>query len=156
MVATVDLARLSNIKVAFVLGMNDGVYPTRMDYEGLLSDNEREWFSQIGYELAPTSKNRLLQENFLLYRALTTPSDKLYMSYPTADEEGKALLSSLYIKKIIGNDKTAGLLSGVEVERVVIDPIELLDESALPYLRHPRTALAHLMVQNAKLNIVEN
>ncbi len=28
MVATVDLARLSNIKVAFVLGINDGIYNT--------------------------------------------------------------------------------------------------------------------------------
>ncbi len=147
MVATVDLARLSNIKVAFVIGMNDGVYPTRMEYEGLLSDIEREWFSQIGYELAPTSTNRLLQENFLFYRAITTPSNKLYMTYPTADEEGKALLASLYIKKIIGNDKKAGLLSGVSIERVVVDPIELLDGNVLPYLRHPRTALAHLMVQ---------
>lgn len=147
MVATVELARLSDIKVAFVLGMNDGIYPTRMDYEGLLSDTEREWFSQIGYELAPTSKNRLLQENFLIYRALTTPSEKLYLTYPTADEEGKALLASLYIKKMIGNDKTVGLLSGVEVQRVVIDPIELLDGDVLPYVRHPGTALAHLMVQ---------
>ncbi|MFK5710051.1 helicase-exonuclease AddAB subunit AddB [Lysinibacillus boronitolerans] len=147
MVATVDLARLSNIKVAFVIGMNDGVYPTRMEYEGLLSDIEREWFSQIGYELAPTSTNRLLQENFLFYRAITTPSNKLYMTYPTADEEGKALLASLYIKKIIGNDKKAGLLSDISIERVVVDPIELLDEDVLPYLRHPRTALAHLMVQ---------
>lgn len=147
MVATVDLARLSDIKAAFVIGMNDGVYPTRMDYEGLLSDTEREWFSQIGYELAPTSVNRLLQENFLFYRAVTTPSHKLYMTYPTADEEGKALLASIYIKKIIGNTSTPGLLCDVPVERVVIDPIELLEGDVLPYLRHPRTALAHLMVQ---------
>ncbi|MFJ7735935.1 helicase-exonuclease AddAB subunit AddB [Lysinibacillus sp. NPDC097287] len=147
-VATVELARLSDIKVAFVLGMNDGVYPTRLDYEGLLSDTEREWFTQIGYELAPTSKNRLLQENFLIYRALTTPSEKLYMTYPTADEEGKALLSSFYMKKVIGDDKTAGLLSGVSIQRVVIDPIEeLAENTALSYLRHPRTALSYLMVQ---------
>lgn len=147
MVATVDLARLSHIKVAFVLGMNDGVYPTRLDYEGLLSDVEREWFTHIGYELAPTSKKSTITGKLLLYRAITTPSDKLYMTYPTADEEGKALISSLYIKKIIGNEKTAGLLSGVNVERVVIDPIELLDDNVLPYIRHPRTALAHLMLQ---------
>ena len=147
-VATVELARLANIKVAFVLGMNDGVYPTRLDYEGLLSDTEREWFTQIGYELAPTSKNRLLQENFLVYRALTTPSEKLYMTYATADEEGKALLPSLYIKKIIGDGKTAGILKDVSVQRVVIDPIEELTETtSLSYLRHPRTALSYLMVQ---------
>ncbi|GLC87763.1 helicase-exonuclease AddAB subunit AddB [Lysinibacillus piscis] len=141
MVATVDLARLSDVKATFIIGMNDGVYPTRIDYEGLLSDNEREWFTQIGYELAPTSTNRLLREDFLLYSAITTPTTHLYMTYPTADEEGKALLASLYIKKM------TTMLNGMPVERVVIDPIELMKGDSFSYIRHPRTALAHLMVQ---------
>ncbi|MEG0258998.1 MAG: helicase-exonuclease AddAB subunit AddB, partial [Lysinibacillus sp.] len=150
MVATVELARLSHVKVTFILGMNDGVYPARMDYEGLLSDTEREWFTQIGYELAPTSKGRLMQEDFLIYRAMTTPSDRLYICYPTADEESKALLPSLYIKKIAGDvdKKVTGLLQGVPVTQAVIDPIEALTAtSAMPYLHHPRTALPYLMVQ---------
>ena len=63
--------RLTKMKAVFVLGVNDGVYPKRMDHEGLLSDTEREWFTQIGFELAPTSKMRLLDENYLVYKAFT-------------------------------------------------------------------------------------
>lgn len=142
MVATVDLARLSHKKVVFVIGVNDGVYPKRMDYEGLLSDTEREWFEQIGYALAPTSKSRLMQEAYLTYRAFTSPSHKLYVTYPTADEESKTLTVSLYVKKL------QQILSGLPVTRVYLDPIEVLSEvSPLPYLRHPRTALPYLMMQ---------
>jgi len=141
-VATVDLARLSHKKIVFVIGVNDGVFPQRMDYEGLLSDTEREWFSQIGYTLAPTSKNRLMQEAFLTYRAFTSASHKLYVSYPTADEESKSLTVSLYIKKL------QQIFSGLSVNRVYLDPIEdLSGSSPLSYLRHPRTALPYLMMQ---------
>ena len=45
--------------------------------KGLLSDTEREWFTQIGFELAPTSKMRLLDENYLVYKAFVTASDYL-------------------------------------------------------------------------------
>ena len=142
-VATVDLARLSQKKVVFVVGVNDGVFPQRMDYEGLLSDTEREWFSQIGYTLAPTSKSRLMQEAYVIYRALTSPSHQLYISYPVADEENKALTVSLYVKKL------QQMLQGLSITRVYIDPIEALtpDFSPLPYLRHPRTALPYLVMQ---------
>lgn len=141
-VATVDLARLSHKKIVFVIGVNDGVFPQRMDYEGLLSDTEREWFSQIGYALAPTSKSRLMQEAFLTYRAFTSPSHQLYVTYPTADEESKALTVSLYVKKL------QQMFRGLSVTRVFLDPVEdLTGGSSLVYLRHPRTALPYLMTQ---------
>jgi ATP-dependent helicase/nuclease subunit B len=40
-VATVDLSRLSDIRAAFVIGVNDGVFPKRLEQEGLLSDTGR-------------------------------------------------------------------------------------------------------------------
>ncbi|MGE6487668.1 helicase-exonuclease AddAB subunit AddB [Paenisporosarcina sp. NPDC076898] len=136
-VATVDLSRLSDIRAAFVLGVNDGVYPKRLEQEGLLSDTEREWFMQIGFELAPTSKMRLMDESYMAYRAVTTASEKLFVSYSVADEEGKALLPSTYIKRL------QQLLPKVEVELAVIDPIVLKD-SAEHYIQHPRATLPFL------------
>ena len=56
--------------------------------------------ADIGFELAPTSKMKLMDETFMAYRAFTSPREKLYVSYPVADEEGKALLPSLYIARI--------------------------------------------------------
>ncbi|MGG0658260.1 helicase-exonuclease AddAB subunit AddB [Rummeliibacillus pycnus] len=141
-VATSDIARLTKTKAVFVIGVNEGVYPKRMDYEGLLADNEREWFAQIGYEIAPTSKTRLLEEEFITYHAFTMESDRLIVSYAIADEESKALLPSLYIKRL--EDQ----LKNIKKTIALVDPSESTDEqSALSYIVHPRTSLAFLMKQ---------
>lgn len=134
-VATVDLSRLSNIRAAFVIGVNDGVFPKRVEQEGLLSDTEREWFMQIGFELAPTSKMRLMDESYMVYRAVTTASEKLFVSYSVADEEGKALLPSTYIKRL------QQLLPKVEVELAVIDPT-VITGNASHYIQHPRATMS--------------
>lgn len=146
-VATVDLSRLSNIRAAFVVGVNDGVFPKRLEQEGLLSDTEREWFMQIGFELAPTSKMRLMDESYMAYRAVTTASEKLFVSYAVADEEGKALLPSTYIKRL------QQLLPNIEVEVAVIDPA-VLKESTIHYIQHPRATLP-FMATKLKQSTVE-
>lgn len=146
-VATVEYSRFDNKKCVFVIGVNDGVYPMRMDYEGLITDVERGWFSEIDTELSPTSKHRLLQEAFLIYRAFSSPTDKLYVTYASADEESKALLPSLYINRLHKLFEVNGVKT-LPHHRVLIDPIEELDnENNLSYLQHPRTSLAFLVMQ---------
>ncbi|MER2260630.1 MAG: helicase-exonuclease AddAB subunit AddB [Psychrobacillus sp.] len=141
-VGNVDTARLTNIKAVFVVGVNDGVFPKRIDHEGLLSDTEREWFSQVGFELAPTSRMRLLDENYLTYKAFATPSHYLFVSYAIADSEGKAQLPSMYISKL------QQLVGGVLLETAVIDPSDVKDPSFnMTLISHPRTTLAYLSMQ---------
>lgn len=139
-VSTIDLARLMDIKSVFVIGVNDGVLPKRVEHEGLLTDVDREWFSKIGFELAPSTKTRLLDETFMAYRAFTSASDFLTISYPIADEEGKALLPSIYIQKFID-------MLGIELTPAVIDPEELKQLDHLSYISHPRATLAYLTSQ---------
>lgn len=141
-VANLDIARISDIKAVFVLGVNDGVYPKRMDHEGLLSDTEREWFAQIGFELAPTSKMRLLDENYLVYKAFTAASEYLYVSYPIADSEGKAMLPSMYIKKL------QQMVGNVQVNIAVMDPSDSTETVFdLSTISHPRTTLPYVVMQ---------
>ncbi|MCM3610582.1 helicase-exonuclease AddAB subunit AddB [Planococcus sp. MERTA32b] len=139
-VSTIDLARLMDIKSVFVIGVNDGVLPKRIEQEGLLTDADREWFAKIGFELAPSTKTRLLDETFMAYRAFTSASDYLTISYPIADEEGKALLPSMYIQKFID-------MLGVELTPAVADPEELKQADHLSYISHPRATLAYLSSQ---------
>jgi ATP-dependent helicase/nuclease subunit B len=135
-VSSIEVSSLMNIDAVFILGVNDGVLPKRIDNEGILSDGDREWFSQVGFELAPTSKMKLMDETFIAYRAFTAPREKLYISYPIADEEGKALLPSLYIARI------SQLLPGIKTEPAVMDPTELEgDVDRFAYISHPRAAL---------------
>ncbi|MDQ0429039.1 ATP-dependent helicase/nuclease subunit B [Planomicrobium stackebrandtii] len=139
-VSKIDLARLMDIKSVFVIGANDGVLPKRIEQEGILTDTDRDWFAQIGFELAPTSKMRLMDETYMVYRAFTSASDLLTVSFPIADEEGKALLPSLYIQKL------KDMLS-IDLIPAVIDPEELMDASPMAYISHPRATLAYLTSQ---------
>ena len=141
-VTTLDISRLTDMKAVFVIGVNDGVLPKRIDSEGLLSDSEREWFMQIGFELAPTSKMRLMDETLMAYRAFTTAEEKLFITYPIADEEGKSLMPSLYIKRV------QQLLTNTTIEMAVMDPSELTsDEEHLFYISHPRASLPYVSMQ---------
>ncbi|WP_062352148.1 helicase-exonuclease AddAB subunit AddB [Bacillus kwashiorkori] len=100
MVANLELSRLSAIKVAFVIGVNDEVLPAKLQDTGILSEEDREKLLVSGLKIAPTEKQRLFDEEFLAYKAFTAAEDYLYITYPIANEEGKALLPSPYVKRI--------------------------------------------------------
>ncbi len=141
LVANLELSRLSDIKVAFVIGLNDGIMPARMNEEGILADSDRESLLQNGIKIAPSSKARLLDEEFLAYKAFTTPSHHLFLSYPLANEEGKALLPSPYLKRI------REIFPNVLEKTVVNDPSEINFLEQLEYVSHPNTAIAFLTSQ---------
>ncbi|AIQ70516.1 helicase-exonuclease AddAB subunit AddB [Paenibacillus graminis] len=102
LVGTMDRTRVSGVKYAFLLGFNEGVVPAQFKEDGILSEGERLLLENSGMELAPGSSRKLLDERFLIYNTLTTASRKLWISYATADEEGKALLPSEIIRQLHG------------------------------------------------------
>ncbi|MBD7909686.1 helicase-exonuclease AddAB subunit AddB [Sporosarcina gallistercoris] len=141
-VMTIDLATFLSIDEVFVIGTNDGVLPQRIDNEGLISDSDRQWFETVGFELAPSAKSRLMDESYKAYRAFTAASEGLTVSYPIADEAGKALIPSLYIPRL------GQLFEGLNVEIAVADPLELLDDAdEMPYISHPRSTLPYASAQ---------
>ncbi|GAB6181500.1 helicase-exonuclease AddAB subunit AddB [Desulfotomaculum defluvii] len=99
-VGTLERSRNPNVKAALVLGINDGVLPARPGEEGLFNDYEREALREIGLKLAPGAKRKLFDEQYLIYVALTRASDQLWLSYPHADDEGKALRPSQVIQRV--------------------------------------------------------
>ncbi|MDR3594890.1 helicase-exonuclease AddAB subunit AddB [Clostridium sp.] len=103
-----DVARIKGreVKILYIVGINDGVFPSAKKDEGILSDRDRETLSSIGINLASTTRNKVFEEQFLLYTALTISSEFLMLSYPMADFEGKSLRPSIVIhriKKILPN-----------------------------------------------------
>ena len=97
-----DVARIKgrDVKVLYIVGINDGVLPSSKKDEGILSDNDRNLLSEMGVDLASTTRNKIFEEQFLLYTALTISSDYLMLSYPMADFEGKSLRPSIVIPRI--------------------------------------------------------
>ncbi|WP_252311869.1 hypothetical protein [Sinobaca sp. H24] len=98
--ADMERSRLEDVKLLFVLGVNEGVLPSTMDEDGILGDEDRRWFEESGVSLAHTSSQKLLNESFLVYRALSLPSRELYISYPLANEKGEAQQPSILISQL--------------------------------------------------------
>lgn len=97
-----DVARIKgrDVKALYIVGVNDGILPASKKEEGILSDNDRNILSDIGIELASNTRNKVFEEQFLLYTVLTISSDFLMISYPMADFEGKSLRPSIVISRI--------------------------------------------------------
>lgn len=95
-----ERTRSNNLKVIFAIGINDGAFPKVNKQEGFLNDNDREILKEFGIELAKTSIDSLYEEQFNIYRTLTTPEEVLYLSYSSQDKDGNSLRPSILIKKI--------------------------------------------------------
>ena len=93
-------SRNSNIKVCFVIGINDGAFPLINKFEGYLNDKDREVLKEAGVELAKTSLETLYESNFEIYNILSMASQKLYLSYCSTDKKGDSIRPSILIKKI--------------------------------------------------------
>lgn len=95
-----DRTRNNKIRALFVLGMNDGIFPKVNRQEGYLNDNDRILLQESGIELAKTSLDLVYESQFNVYRTLTIPEEKLFLSYASSDKEGKSIRPSIMIKKI--------------------------------------------------------
>ena len=65
-----------------------------------MNDADREILKQDGIELAKGTIDKLYEDNFNIYKAFTTAEERLYLSYPSSDMQGKALRPSMLINKI--------------------------------------------------------
>ncbi|MEK8215689.1 helicase-exonuclease AddAB subunit AddB [Paenibacillus sp. FSL L8-0463] len=149
LVGSMDRTRVSGVKYAFLLGFNEGVVPAQFKEDGILSEGERLLLENSGMELAPGSSRKLLDERFLIYGALTTASTRLWISYATADEEGKALLPSEIIRQLHGMFPDAlqeRSLSGFPAA-VSPDEADAGEALHLGFVGHPGQSLRMLIMQ---------
>ena len=99
-VGTVDRSRLSGVQCAFLLGVNDGIWPLKPPADSMINEEERALLAENGMKLAESGKRQLLDDWFYMYIAFTAAQDRLMISYPLSDEEGKAKMPSQLIKRI--------------------------------------------------------
>lgn len=138
LVGTMERSRFTDVKINFVLGVNDGVIPLKPKDDGLLSEDERETLERNGVVLAPSARRKLLDEQFIIYLALTNGSDRLYVSYALADEEGKTLQPSMVIQRL------HDLFPALKEELYQNEPDSRED---VAYVQHPVKSVSYLSAQ---------
>ena len=93
-----ERARLSSHRAVFVIGASDGDFPADVSEGGLFGKRDIKALSEAGIELDINSKYRVSEEIFFAYKALTSPSEKLYITHAYLDASGTSLYPSNVIK----------------------------------------------------------
>ncbi|MFQ3543819.1 helicase-exonuclease AddAB subunit AddB [Halobacillus rhizosphaerae] len=99
-VGSVDRSRVTGIKVSFLLGVTEGMWPMKPPSDGMISEQERSLLAENGLQLAAGSNRQLLDDRFYVYLALTMPKDRLWVSYPLSNEEGKSKVPATVIQRM--------------------------------------------------------
>ncbi len=127
--------RSQSPKAVFLLGVNEGIFPARVDRQSLFTDAERAILLERGLALAPGEQEMLSSEEYLVYIALTRASDYLSCSYAISDNDGKSRRPSAIIRRI----KT--LFPKISVQEVCWPP-KATGQALLNAIDHPLRALS--------------
>lgn len=140
LIGSMDRTRSGHVKVCYVLGANDGIMPMRVKEDGILTEAERERLAEDGIAMAPGVRRRLLDERFMIYNALTTPSRHLWLSWAQADEEGKSLLPSEIVRHV------RQLFPGIPVQSIAAEPSPNLPlAEQRKFVSQPQRTLSYLI-----------
>ena len=97
--STMDLAKVENKKVVFVLGFNKDVLPVSKS-SGLIDDKDKEKLINDNIFLSPTKEAALIDEEFVAYIAMTRAQEKTYISYSLLDKSFKENFASPYLNTV--------------------------------------------------------
>lgn len=117
-VGDMERTRLNQVKVLFIVGVNDGNIPKNGSKGGIISDIDREFLKESDFELAPTPRQQMYIQQLYLYMNMTKPTEKLFLSFAKTGNDGKALRPSY----LIGSCKK--LFPAIAVEKPQMRPVE--------------------------------
>ncbi|MCW5554586.1 MAG: PD-(D/E)XK nuclease family protein [Verrucomicrobiae bacterium] len=100
LVGAIDRSRNPDLKLALVLGLNEGVFPARPVEDPLLNEVERIALASEGAPLWPGAKHRIGHEWFYGYIACTRASQRLVLTCAQADARGNPLNRSPFFDRL--------------------------------------------------------
>lgn len=99
-VGTADKIRLTDVKAVFVLGAIDGVFPSVPTTVGAFSESERRTLIENRLPLTDSLEELAAHEKYLTYCVLSSPSERLYVSYYTSDFSGNGYNPSIIVSEL--------------------------------------------------------
>lgn len=97
MVGAIDRSRNPDIKLAIVLGMNEGVFPAPPKRSVLLTESDRAELANRGLRVGGSLRHQIGLEQYLGYLVCTRARQRLVLTYCLADEAGKPLNPSPFL-----------------------------------------------------------
>lgn len=97
---TLIRTRPGYLKTVVILGANEGILPLSSEQLGLFSIDEKNYFREKEFEFGNLDDVKQLEENVALYRMLSKPEKKLYISYSLSDISGNDRKASSFVTDI--------------------------------------------------------
>ncbi len=101
MTASSRIARLNSPKAVFIMGANDGDFPNQVTVHGLFSEPDRQKLAEKDLLVSTPVADLIAAERLVVYKSVSSPSDKLYISYPLSDLSGQAKYPAQAVDNII-------------------------------------------------------
>ncbi len=133
-VGTMIRTRPRPVRAVVVLGANEGTLPLQPSPEGLFSVDEAKYFEEKGFELGSLRKIKQSEENAAMYRMMSKPSDKLYISWALTDADGGEALPSTVIESL------RNLFPDAEIRKDVVS-----EGWGIPVINTPEESMRHLI-----------
>ena len=100
LVGTMQRTRVGRVKALLVLGANEGLLPLQKTDEGLLSEREKAVLEEMDLEFSRTEDMVKQEERLAIYRTLSQPEERLYVSCSRIDETGGELRPSAVFREL--------------------------------------------------------
>lgn len=99
-VGSAERMRPKSPKVTFIIGANEGVFPSASAGKGIFSDSELAVLKEKGINLPFYDIDTAVDEQYLAYCAVCSPSEKLYVSYPQFSLSGEIKEPSIIVENL--------------------------------------------------------
>lgn len=100
LVGSVDRSRNPDLQMAFVLGVNEGVFPAPPAPRVLLTESDRLEIEAHGIALGASQRQQLGHERYFGYIAFTRARRQLVVTWATKDADGGELNASPFVAAI--------------------------------------------------------
>lgn len=115
-----DNARYNSPKVLFVLGVNDGVFPSSVSNNGIFTNSDMKYFSDVGLNFSKSIQDKTADEKLVVYKTLSAPAEKLYLSYALKDTLGEMKYPSYVI------DSIRNLFNNLDIQKAKDIPTDII------------------------------
>lgn len=88
-------ARFASVRAVFLPGVCEGEFPRTVADDGILSDRDKGVLDTLGIRFDTRETRQNAEELFYVWRAMTLPSEKLFLSCPMAEADGSARTPSI-------------------------------------------------------------
>ena len=150
-VGSADRIRTEQLKVVFLVGVNKNEFPLVSVKSGILTDSDRVMLTSVGLEIRPPFEDTVEEERFIAYCAVTSASEKLYLTYKTQSSDGaKAEKSEIVETALNAIDN----ISVVKFED--IDPLDFVESENSAFTLLAKSFTENSSIKSTLLKYFEN